>query len=128
MSAAAFRRARADEATALSKVARETFVEKFGHLYRRRDLDAFLDKSHAPKVYARLLADPDHALWVVEAPDGGLDGYLVTGPCDLPAPPLPTENPSMRSSREASASESESRLSRTTCWAAVSSARTCTST
>lgn len=86
MSAAAFRRARADEATALSKVARETFVEKFGHLYRRRDLDAFLDKSHAPEVYARLLADPDHALWVVEAPDGGLDGYLVTGPCDLPAP------------------------------------------
>ncbi|MDH5256016.1 MAG: hypothetical protein OEW72_08895, partial [Gammaproteobacteria bacterium] len=54
----AFRRATPGDAVALAGLARETFVETFGHLYRPADLAAFLEKSQSVAAYAPLLEDP----------------------------------------------------------------------
>lgn len=87
----AFRRARADDADALSRVAIDTFVATFGHLYKDEDLQAFLRKNHAPEVYAKLLADPAYALWIA-GQGGKVTGYAVAGPCDLPVPDMPEKS------------------------------------
>jgi ribosomal protein S18 acetylase RimI-like enzyme len=82
------RRARPDESEALSRLAIDTFVATFGHLYKEEDLSAFLKKNHAPEVYAKLLADPAYAIWAAEDGEGAA-AYCVAGPCDLPVPDMP---------------------------------------
>ena len=81
----AIRRATPADADALSQVGIRTFVDTFGHLYAREDLQAFLDESHAPAAYARYLADPRYALWLLEDA-GGARGYALAGPNGLPHP------------------------------------------
>lgn len=77
----------ADAAT-LADLGARTFTETFGHLYPPQDLQAFLDESHAAAAYAKVLADPAHALWIAEraGPDGAMRaiGYAQAGPCGLP--------------------------------------------
>lgn len=82
----AFRRAIPADAVALAGLARETFVETFGHLYRPEDLAAFLEKSQSVAAYAPLLEDPRVAVWVAADEDGRLVGFLNAGPCKLPLP------------------------------------------
>jgi GNAT superfamily N-acetyltransferase len=82
----AIRRATPADAVALAGLARETFVETFGHLYRPADLAAFLEKSQSVAAYALALADPRVAVWVAEGTGGGLTGFLNAGPCKLPLP------------------------------------------
>ena len=83
--ALAIRRAVVSDADALSAIGRETFVITFGHLYAPEDLAAFLDDSHSPGSYARLLDDPRYGLWLLE--DGSRAvGFAVAGPCGLPHP------------------------------------------
>ena len=82
------RRAVHGDAAALSRLAIDTFVATFGHLYKDEDLQAFLKENHAAEVYARLLADPAFALWIAER-EGEALAYAVAGPCDLPAPDMP---------------------------------------
>ena len=77
------RRATAGDADVLAELGTATFVETFGHLYSPADLQAFLDESHTEAAYARVLADPDYALWIVER-DGEAVGYAQAGPCGLP--------------------------------------------
>ncbi|HET6435736.1 MAG TPA: GNAT family N-acetyltransferase [Xanthomonadaceae bacterium] len=79
----AIRRATPADADALSRVGVRTFVETFGHLYSQEDLQAFLAESHAPEAYARYLADPAWALWLLEDA-GGARGYAMAGPAGLP--------------------------------------------
>ena len=81
----AIRRATPADAAALAEVGIRTFVETFGHLYSREDLQAFLDESHAEAAYARYLADPRYALWLLED-DRGARGYALAGPGGLPHP------------------------------------------
>jgi GNAT superfamily N-acetyltransferase len=81
--ATAIRRAGPGDAQALAALGARTFVESFGKLYNARDLQAFLDDSHAPGVYARLLADPGYAFWLAEE-DGQAVGYALAGPARLP--------------------------------------------
>lgn len=79
------RRATPDDARTLCDIGRCTFVDAFGHLYGEEDLNAFLQDSHAPEVYARYLADGAYALWLLE--DGNVAvGYALAGPCGLPHP------------------------------------------
>lgn len=52
---------------ALAELGRRAFVVKFGHLYSRANLDAFLDASHSPGTVARELADPGMAVAVIES-------------------------------------------------------------
>ena len=84
------RRAAAADAATLADLGARTFVETFGHLYGADDLQAFLADSHAGATYARVLADPAHALWLAErpGPDGvpRAIGYAQAGPCGLPHP------------------------------------------
>ena len=82
----AIRRATPGDAIALATLARDTFVETFGHLYRPEDLAAFLEKSQSVAAYSRLLQDPRVAVWVAEDAGGTLVGFLNAGPCKLPLP------------------------------------------
>ncbi len=82
----AIRRATTHDASALAALARDTFVETFGHLYRPEDLAAFLEKSQSVPAYTRLLQAPGVAIWVAEDADGNLAGFLNAGPCKLPLP------------------------------------------
>lgn len=79
----AIRLATADDAEALAAIGARTFVDTFGHLYSAEDLQAFLDESHTPAAYARYLADPAYALWVLED-ETGVHGYALAGPAGLP--------------------------------------------
>lgn len=81
----AIRRATPADADALSRIGIRTFVDTFGHLYSQEDLQAFLDESHPPAAYARYLADPAYAVWLLED-DGGVRGYALAGPNGLPHP------------------------------------------
>lgn len=82
----AIRRATPGDAMALATLARDTFVETFGHLYRPADLAAFLGKSQSVAAYSRLLRAPRVAVWVAEGAGGSLVGFLNAGPCKLPLP------------------------------------------
>ena len=77
------RRATVEDAAVLAELGTATFVETFGHLYSPADLQAFLDESHTPAAYAKVLANPDYALWIAER-DGEAIGYAQAGPCGLP--------------------------------------------
>ena len=85
MSQPIIRRAVADDAEALSRIAAETFTETFAHLYPPEDLADFLASAYAVDRMRRDLANPDKALWIVEA-DGQVVGHALAGPCHLPHP------------------------------------------
>jgi ribosomal protein S18 acetylase RimI-like enzyme len=79
------------DAPALARLGAATFTETFAHLYRAEDLAEFLQRAHSPDVYARLLADPDVAVWLATAADGEPMGYAVAGRCKLPVEALEAE-------------------------------------
>jgi ribosomal protein S18 acetylase RimI-like enzyme len=79
------RRAAPADAEALVAIGRATFAETFGHLYPPEDLAAFLAEAHGLARASADLADPQKAVWLVEA-DGEAVGYAVAGPCKLPHP------------------------------------------
>lgn len=83
MSNTVIRRATPDDATVLAELGTATFIESFGQLYVPRDLQAFLDESHTVAAYAKVLANPDYALWIAER-DGRAIGYAQAGNCGLP--------------------------------------------
>jgi ribosomal protein S18 acetylase RimI-like enzyme len=83
VSTAVIRRAVASDAAALAELGTATFVDTFGHLYSPEDLQAFLDESHTVQAYAKVLANPDYALWIAER-DGLAIGYAQAGRCGLP--------------------------------------------
>lgn len=59
---------------ALSALGRDSFVEKFGHMYRPEDLAVFLEETHAEAVVASELAHPERRYRLAEI-DGALAGY-----------------------------------------------------
>jgi len=77
------RRAGPGDARALATLGAQTFTESFGQLYSAQDLQAFLEQSHVPAAYERLLADDAYALWLADI-DGIAVGYALAGPCGLP--------------------------------------------
>jgi diamine N-acetyltransferase len=79
------RRAGPADAQVLSRLGARTFSDTFAHLYPPQDLDAFLAEAHSLERTRADLADPQKALWLVEA-DGEAVGYALAGPCDLPHP------------------------------------------
>lgn len=62
------------DAAALAKLGRESFVAKFGDMYKPDDLDAFLDQAHTEAVVGQELADPRYRIMLAER-DGALAGY-----------------------------------------------------
>jgi ribosomal protein S18 acetylase RimI-like enzyme len=79
------RRAVAADAQTLSRLGTDTFVETFGHLYSAADLAAFLAEHHAPAAWAKQLADPAYAIWLLHE-DAEPIGYVLAGACGLPHP------------------------------------------
>ncbi len=74
---------RLDEAETLAALARETFVESFGHLYSSDNLAKFLNTSFGPGVQATQLKDADYAFQVA-VQDGVFLGFIKVGTNSLP--------------------------------------------
>jgi len=85
MSDPVIRRATLQDAEALSRIGRESFVETFGHLYPAEDLAEFLGQAYGLERARKDLADPAKASWIVEA-EGEVVGYALSGPSELPHP------------------------------------------
>lgn len=83
------RRARPEDALALTEVGRrtfvETFVEGFAIPYPEADLRAFFAKSFDIKTTRTRLGDPAEAWWVGER-DGQIVAFANAGPNGLPHP------------------------------------------
>ncbi len=79
------RKATPDDAPLLSRLATDTFVETFGHLYPPEDLAWFLLNSYSPGAQRESLEDPASAMWLLER-EGTAVGYVYVGPCGLPHP------------------------------------------
>jgi ribosomal protein S18 acetylase RimI-like enzyme len=80
-----YRTATPDDAATLSALGTATFIETFGHLYSRANLDAFL-VNHSAAAWAAELADPDYAVRLAEV-EGAAIGYGKIGPPHLPFDP-----------------------------------------
>lgn len=89
---ATIRPARPSDAAALAELGAITFTDTFGHLYPKQDLEDFLADNHTPAKLAKVLDDPDIAIFVAEAPDGRLVGYSQVGPADMPHEDLRPEH------------------------------------
>jgi GNAT superfamily N-acetyltransferase len=81
----AIRRATPEDADTLSRLAAQTFVETFGHLYPDEDLRAFLADAYAVDKQQVILGHPDYAVWLLEH-EGQAVGHAAAGPCGLPHP------------------------------------------
>lgn len=68
------RPANAADIPALAALGRDSFVDKFGYMYRPEDLAAFIAETHSPEAVASELADPQRRYCLVEI-DGALAGY-----------------------------------------------------
>jgi ribosomal protein S18 acetylase RimI-like enzyme len=68
------RPATAADAPALAALGRDSFVAKFGHLYRAEDLATFLAESHSEDVVARDLADQTMRVMLAQR-EGALVGF-----------------------------------------------------
>ena len=78
------RRAHADDAAKLALVGGASFLESFADDHPGDALVAHVSNGHNAAQYARWLADPAWALWIVEEAVGAPIGYAVLGPATLP--------------------------------------------
>ncbi len=78
------RAAEAADVPALSQLAIESFVAKFGHLYRPEDLAAFVEDALSERAVAAELDNPDRIYQLAER-DGEFLGYCKIGlSCGFP--------------------------------------------
>lgn len=68
------RAATAADIPALSALGTDSFVVKFGHMYKPEDLTAFLEETHSHAALAGELAHPERRYRLAEI-DGALAGY-----------------------------------------------------
>lgn len=78
MGAIELRAASPADIPALARLARDSFVAKFGHLYRPDDLATFLEATYSHDAIAGELANPDRLYRLAEQ-DGALVGYCKLG-------------------------------------------------
>lgn len=87
MTGAAFRTATLADSALVADLFERSFVETFGHLYAKADLDSFL-AGVTPESFAAEIADPDFAIRIAEL-DGVAVGFAKLGPPSLPVEPPP---------------------------------------
>jgi ribosomal protein S18 acetylase RimI-like enzyme len=80
-----YRDARPADAAILAALHRQAFVETFGHLYSREDLDAFLAQL-SEESFRHELGDARYEVRFAEV-DGGPIGFAKLGPIGLPVEP-----------------------------------------
>jgi diamine N-acetyltransferase len=78
------RRANPSDAAALARIASETFVATFGHLYPPEDLQEYLGKTYAIAKCREQLANPAMGVWFATLGSDEPVGFIVVGPCKLP--------------------------------------------
>lgn len=78
-----YRDARAVDGPALAQMARRSFTETFGTLYRQSDLAAFLDDAFGANGLPAQLSDPDFAVRLALAEEG-IVGFVKMGPVTFP--------------------------------------------
>ena len=78
-----YRDARAADGPALAQMARRSFTETFGTLYRQSDLAAFLDQAFGPNGLPAQLSDPDFAVRLALENDA-IIGFVKMGPVTFP--------------------------------------------
>ena len=83
-----YRDARPEDGPALAKMATDSFVETFGHLYRQEDLDSFLNTAFGSDALPAQIGDPAYRIRVATE-EGAIAGFCKMGPCGLPSPPVP---------------------------------------
>lgn len=83
-----YRRATTADAVVLTKMARDSFVATFAHLYKAADLDVFLGEAFGPDGLARQIDDPGYRIQLAIEGDA-IVGFAKLGPCTLPAPATP---------------------------------------
>jgi ribosomal protein S18 acetylase RimI-like enzyme len=69
---------RSGDIAALARLGHDSFVAKFGHLYRTEDLAPFLAEAFTVEAIAREMADRDR-LYCLAEQDGALAGYCKLG-------------------------------------------------
>jgi ribosomal protein S18 acetylase RimI-like enzyme len=69
------RPALAADAAPLARLGADSFIAKFGDLYRPEDLAAFLQGSHSEAKVAKEIADPALRIMLAEDADGRLLGF-----------------------------------------------------
>jgi ribosomal protein S18 acetylase RimI-like enzyme len=79
----ALRRAGPEDAPTVQALFCRSFKATFGHLYPAGDLAEFLDGCRVER-FAQELQDAENACMMGIGPDGGLAGYCLLGPMDLP--------------------------------------------
>lgn len=80
MSELILRGAAAADIPALSRLGTDSFVAKFGHMYRAEDLSTFLTESYSQATISAELANPDRLYWLAER-EGELIAYCKLGLC-----------------------------------------------
>ena len=78
-----YRDARAIDGAPLAAMARRSFTETFGTLYRQSDLAAFLDEAFGANGLPSQLSDPDFAVRLALA-DDEIIGFVKMGPVTFP--------------------------------------------
>jgi ribosomal protein S18 acetylase RimI-like enzyme len=73
-----YRAATTADIDALAQLARISFVDAFGHLYRAEDLQMFVDRTYATATIAAEMANPQRLYRLAEC-DGALVGYCKLG-------------------------------------------------
>jgi GNAT superfamily N-acetyltransferase len=81
----AYRPATTADAALVSRLFEQSFVETFGHLYRKEDLDAFLSGLDPDGFYDEL-ADPAYR-FMLAFEDRTAAGFCKLGPLELPVNP-----------------------------------------
>lgn len=80
------RQAMPDDAAAIAKLGRDTFVESFGECYSDQDLNEFLSSTYSVEMQASELADKQTHIFIAEV-GGEPAGYAKLGLCKLPVIP-----------------------------------------
>ena len=83
-SAIAIRSATLADVPALAALGAATFTETFGHLYAAEDLGEYLGRTHGEDAWARLLTDPQRAVWIAMLTHERAIGFVTVGACKLP--------------------------------------------
>lgn len=78
-----YRDARTLDGDPLSAMARQSFVETFGTLYRQSDLNAFLDDAFGPNGLSAQLSDPDFTVRIALEGEK-IIGFTKMGPVTFP--------------------------------------------
>lgn len=85
-----YRDALPEDGPALAKMAADSFVETFGHLYQSDDLESFLTEAFGPAGLPAQIGDPAYRIRVA-TDDGIIAGFCKMGACTLPSPPVPED-------------------------------------